>query len=56
MRAERAALDSEVKLAPAIRALEEADVIRHTAPPPGPRGGRPARAYDVNPAVWEEPA
>ena len=54
MRAERAALGSEATLNPAIRALEEGDIIRLTAVPPGPKGGRPVRAYEVNPAVLED--
>lgn len=53
MRTERTALGTEVKLAPAIRALEEADLIRLAPPPQVPKGGRPVRAYDVNPAIWE---
>ncbi|HRO14786.1 MAG TPA: DUF3987 domain-containing protein, partial [Paracoccus sp. (in: a-proteobacteria)] len=53
---DRAVLGSEAKLAPAIRALEEADIIRLAAPPRVAKGGRPVRAYDVNPAIWEAAA
>ena len=49
---DRAALGSEAQLAPAIRAAEEADLIRQGPPPLVVKGGRPVRAYDVNPAIW----
>lgn len=49
----RPLLGAVEKLNPAIRALEEADIIRVAQPVAGPRGGRPVRAYEVNPAIWE---
>ena len=48
----RPLLGTAAHLAPAVRALEEADIIRCATPKAGPKGGRPARAYDVNPAIW----
>lgn len=48
----RPVLGTAEKLAAALRILEEADIIRATKPTAKPAGGRPARIFEVNPAIW----
>lgn len=48
----RPVLGTAEKLAAALRILEEADIIRATKPTARPAGGRPARIFEVNPAIW----
>lgn len=51
LRMERPGLNRSRALEPAINALLEADIIRQIPPPTGPRGGRPIRAFSVNPGI-----
>ena len=44
-------LTTATELNPALTVLTEADVIRPIEGEPGPRGGRPAKLFAVNPAV-----
>ena len=51
LRLDRKGLSTATELNPALTALTEADAIRPIEGEPGPRGGRPAKLYAVNPAV-----
>lgn len=51
LRLDRKELTTASELNPALTALTEADVIRQIEGEPGPRGGRPAKLFAVNPAV-----
>lgn len=51
-RLQRSGLETASRLNPVLRALEEGDVLRGVDIPAGPQGGRPARVYAVNPAVF----
>ena len=51
LRLQRAGLETAERLNPALSALEDGDVIRAAEPVTNPVGGRPHRAYDVNPAL-----
>ncbi|MBI1417973.1 MAG: DUF3987 domain-containing protein [Limimaricola sp.] len=51
LRLDRAGLTTAAELKPALSVLEEADVIRSVEADPGPRGGRPAKLFMVNPAI-----
>ena len=54
MRHDRASLGSKASLDPALVVLLEGDCIRYGPPPKGePLGGRPVKAFDVNPAIFE---
>lgn len=46
-------LGTAAKLNPALALLEEGDAIRALDLAPGPQGGRPSRAFAVNPALHE---
>lgn len=46
-------LSTAAKLNPALALLEEGDAIRAIDLAPGPQGGRPSRAFAVNPALHE---
>jgi len=53
MRHARAALGSKAKLDPALNVLAEGDCIRAVATPKDePLGGRPVKAFAVNPAIF----
>ncbi|GAA6147773.1 hypothetical protein NBRC116586_08350 [Pseudooceanicola nitratireducens] len=51
-RAGRSGLQSKEEVDRAISALVEADILRSSEAPPSSRGGRPARKYSVNPAIF----
>ena len=51
MRAARIGLATSEQIDPALKELEDADVVRLVTLPAGPRGGRPKRMYAVNPQV-----
>jgi hypothetical protein len=51
LRLDRSGLGTAAELNPALEVLEDGDVIRPVAAPRSPQGGRPARVYDVNPAL-----
>jgi hypothetical protein len=51
LRLGRAGLTRAKDVNAALDALEDGDVIRARPVPAGPKGGRPTRAFDVNPAV-----
>lgn len=44
-------LTTKAEIDPVLSLLGEADVIRNTAPPASPKGGRRPRYYEVNPAI-----
>lgn len=52
-RIQRAGLVTMEDIDLAIKALVEADLIRAVELPAGPLGGRPARVFTVNPAIYE---
>lgn len=52
LRLERADLATKADLDPALSALEDANIIRLIPEPAKAKGGRPARLYNVNPALW----
>lgn len=54
MRGKAAGLSNAADLDPALALLAEADCIREVAQPPGPKGGRKARVFEVNPAVLQQ--
>ena len=51
LRLDRRGLSTASDLNPALAVLVEADVIRPIEDEPGPRGGRPAKLFVVNPVV-----
>ncbi|WP_108221625.1 DUF3987 domain-containing protein [Cereibacter azotoformans] len=51
LRLDRAGLATKADLDPALDALVVGDLIRQVPVPGGPRGGRPARRFIVNPAI-----
>jgi len=51
-RLRRKGLESKPDLDPALRKLEEAELIRPASHSPGPNGGAPPRLYLVNPVVF----
>ena len=51
-RMERAGLSAKADLDPALGLLEDAHIIRAIPEPAKPQGGRPARQFGVNPALW----
>ena len=53
LRLDRKGLTTATELNPALTVLAEADVIRAIEGEAGPRGGRPAKLFAVNPAVLE---
>lgn len=50
-RLQRSGLETAGRLNPVLSVLEEGDVIQAVEVPPGPKGGRPARMFSVNPVV-----
>jgi len=51
-RLERAGLATKADLDPALSALEDSHIIRPIPEPAKAKGGRPARLFSVNPALW----
>jgi hypothetical protein len=47
-------LRTKVEVDPALKALEEADIIRHVQPAVVQGAGRPKRIYITNPEVWRQ--
>ena len=54
LRLERSRLATKDELDPALVLLEEAAIIAPVPGTPRPRGGRPARLFNVNPRLWAE--
>ncbi|EXL03877.1 YfjI family protein [Brucella anthropi] len=55
IRTGREGISSADDLNPALRVLEEADIVRPVVGPVAPQGGRPARLFTVNPAIYQVP-
>ncbi|MCO5083864.1 MAG: YfjI family protein [Rhizobiaceae bacterium] len=51
LRYERNGLSTSEEMAPVLKLLEDAEVIRPAEASSGPKGGRPARAFNVNPSL-----
>lgn len=51
-RLERAGLSAKAEIDPALSLLEDAHIIRAIHQPAKAQGGRPARLFGVNPALW----
>ncbi|MEZ5782749.1 MAG: DUF3987 domain-containing protein [Rhizobiaceae bacterium] len=51
LRYERRGLGTSEELAPALKLLEDADIVRPAEAPSGPKGGRPTRLFNVNPNI-----
>jgi hypothetical protein len=51
LRLDRGGLGTKADLDPALDVLLDAEVIRALPTTKGPQGGRPARAFAVNPAI-----
>lgn len=52
LRMERAGLSTKADLDPALSLLEDAHIVRTIPEPAKAQGGRPARLFSVNPALW----
>lgn len=52
-RKQRSHLQGMETINPALRVLENADLVKLIEVPPGPKGGAPKRLYSVNPIVHE---
>lgn len=53
LRLDRIGLGTAAEVNPALRTLEENHLLRSVEPQRGPHGGRPSRAFLVNPAIFE---
>lgn len=56
LRSGRSGLASSAQLTPAVRLLEEADILRPASATSSAQGGRPSKSMLVNPAILRRPA